>query len=57
MSSVIREALLRSGVYLDGTSTIEPGAGNYMVIRDRTGRVTHRIEEAMLSSKIIVREI
>lgn len=53
----IKEALLRSGVYTDGSCTIEQGAGNYMVVRDRSGRVTHRIEQAMLSSKIIVREV
>ena len=50
----VREALLRSGVYVSGNYTIEEGAGNYQVVRDSSGRVVARIREAMLSSKIII---
>ena len=48
------EALLRSGVYTDGSFTIEEGAGNYKIVRDSSGRTVARMYEAMLSSKIIV---
>ena len=50
----VKEALLRSGVYVSGSYTIEEGAGNYQVIRDGSGRVVARMHEAMLSSKIII---
>lgn len=53
----IREALLRSGVFLYGDSTIENGAGNYMVIRNSAGIVTHRIENSLVSTSLVVRNV
>lgn len=50
----VKEALLRSGVYVSGSYTIEEGAGNYQVVRDSSGRVVARMYEAMLSSKVII---
>lgn len=50
----VKEALLKSGVYVSGGFTIEEGAGNYRVVRDSSGRVVARMYEAMLSSKTII---
>ena len=53
----IREALLRNGVFLYGSSTIEDGAGNYMVIRNSAGIVTHRIESSTFGGSAVVRNV
>ena len=57
MGTTLTEAMLRSGVFRYGDSTIEQGAGNYWVIRNKQGIVTHRIESASLSSKLIIRDM
>lgn len=49
-----KEAMLRSGVYISGSFTIEEGAGDYKVVRDSSGRVVARTYEAMLSGKTII---
>lgn len=53
----IKEALLRNGVFLYGSSTIEDGAGNYMVIRNSSGIVTHRIEGSTFGGSAVVRNV
>ena len=55
--TTITEAMLRSGVFRYGDSTIEQGAGNYWVIRNRQGLVTHRIESATFKSGLIIRDM
>lgn len=49
--------MLRSGVFKYGDSTIEQGAGNYWVVRNRQGLVTHRIESATFKSGLIIRDM
>lgn len=55
--TTITEAMLRSGVFKYGDATIEQGAGNYWVIRNRQGLVTHRIETATFKSGLIIRDM
>lgn len=55
--TTITEAMLRSGVFRYGNSTIEQGAGNYWVVRNHQGLVTHRIETATFKSGLIIRDM